>query len=147
MQINGFMMENNVDVKCENLLILAGVANNFSFNDFHKKIKMVNGTGFSKKVLLPIAIFTMEIPIIPIRQRSTELTPKSGGLGYGKIEHHGINLASIPPNPPNRGAFIHGFRCGDSRWSVSPSSPSWLISRTLAETERHRVFPPPNWGD
>ena len=99
MQINGFMMENNVDVKCENLLILAGVANNFSLNDFHKKIKMVNGTGFSKKVLLPIAIFTMEIPIIPIRQRSTELTPKSGGLGYGKIEHHGINLASIPPNP------------------------------------------------
>jgi hypothetical protein len=66
---------------------------------FLKKTKKVKGTGFSKKVLLPIAIFTMEIPIIPIRQRSTEHTPKSVGLGYGIFEHHRIQLASIPPTP------------------------------------------------
>jgi hypothetical protein len=36
----------------------------------------------------------LEIPTIPIRQRSTELTPNSGGLGYGKPEKSGINLTA-----------------------------------------------------
>jgi len=35
------------------------------------------------------------IPTIPIRQRSTELTPKSGGLGYGKSEHPGLNFTAF----------------------------------------------------
>jgi hypothetical protein len=44
---------------------------------FLKKTKKVKGTGFFKKGLLPIAVFIMEIPIIPIRQRSTD--PPTGG--------------------------------------------------------------------
>jgi len=44
----------------------------------------------------------------PVRQRSTELTPKSGGLGYGKYRDFGLNLTAMGrcPMQKNQRPFI-----------------------------------------